>query len=520
MNADRIHNNAFNNGVQDYYKYIHTGDEALYISALNDLRKANNMAYNFSKIDEHLQNLSKKEFINLFYSSFPTKYQPDHRLVNIFYNRLKLLNKYAPQKLEDNQAIAKIGYKIGLSIQKHIENHEAGKINIKLLNDINTLKDHFGDFAKETDQLSNTINKALVYVISFFIFFIAIFISSVSYFINSSITKPIDILVKNFKLLNKGVFQEQLKFKSSSELGVLTQSFNEIQLGFSRIIHNIQKVAEGNYSVKLKPRSKVDEFTLTFNKIIDQLETAHIKNKETNWLRTGINQLHEKLRGDQETQEVSNNALQFTINFLDAELGALYIYNEVDETFNLVASHGLPDKNQFKFIKKGHGLIGSMNESREIKHIKDLPKDYFTIFSGTGEISPKEIILVPLLFNDRLWGVMELASIREFKPHQISFLDNANETITVNIASSIARARLESLLKTTQDQASELQVQQEELRVANEELEEHTKILTENEKKLQVQQEELRVANEELEERTNQFGLPSKYVTNFLRPLF
>ena len=148
-----------------------------------------------------------------------------------------------------------------------------------------------------------------------------------------------------------------------------------------------------------------------------------------------------------------------------------------------------------------------MNESREIKHIKDLPKDYFTIFSGTGEISPKEIILVPLMFNNRLWGVMELASIREFKPHKISFLNNANETITVNIASSIARARLESLLKTTQDQASELQVQQEELRVANEELEEHTKILTENEKRLQVQQEELRVANEELEERTNQLEL-------------
>jgi len=507
MNADRIHNNTFNNGIQDYYKHIHTNDEALYESALKDIREANNMAYNFSKIDESLQTLSKKEFIELFYSSFPTMHQPEEGIVNTFYNRLKLLSKYAPEKLKHNQAIAKNGYQIGLNIQKQIENHKDGEVNLELLGLINQLQSHFGEFAVETDQISNSVNKALIYVISFFILLIAIFISSVSYLINTSITKPVDALVKNFNLLNKGIPQKRLRFKSNSELGILTQSFNEIQLGFSRIIHNIQKVAEGNYSVKLKPRSKVDEFTLTFNKIIDQLESAHLKNKEANWSRTGLNELNERLRGDQETEEVSNNALQFTINFLNAELGALYIYNEANEAFNLVASHGLPDKNQFKFIKKGHGLIGSMNESREIKHIKDLPKEYFTIFSGTGEISPKEIILVPLLFNNRLWGVMELASIREFKPHKISFLSNANETITVNIASSIARARLESLLKTTQDQASELQVQQEELRVANEELEEHTKVLTENEKRLQVQQEELRVANEELEERTNQLEL-------------
>jgi len=507
MNANRIHNNTFNNGVQDYYKYIATKDSSYYISSQKDLIEANKMAYTFSSVSDHLKYLTKKEFITLFYSAFPKEHHPEEQVVNNFYERLKLLQKLSPKRLEDNQAIALNGYNIGLKIQKHIENHKDGEINYELLDLIHELQTHFGEFAQQTDQLSDTVSNVLIYVIGFVILFIAIFISSISYIINRSISKPVTTLVKNFNLLNKGIPQKRLRLKSNSELGVLTQSFNEIQLGFSRIIHNIQKVAEGNYSVKLKPRSKVDEFTLTFNKIIDQLEEAHLKNKEANWFRNGMNQLNETLRGDQETTEVSSNALEFTINFLNAELGALYLFDEIEEKFRLVASHGLPDKNQFKFIKKGHGLIGSMCQTKEIKHIKDLPKDYFTIFSGTGEISPKEIILIPLLFNNRLWGVMELASIREFKPHKISFLDNANETITVNIASSIARERLESLLKTTQDQAKELQVQQEELRVANEELEEHTKILTENEKKLQVQQEELRVANEELEERTNQLEI-------------
>jgi len=507
MNSDRIHNNLFNNGIQDYYKYLATDNEIYYVSSLKNLKDANQMAYAFSGIDEHLKNLSKKDFIALFYSSFPKTHHPDEDIVNTLYSRLKLLSKIDPDRLENNQVAAKNGYKLGLGIQKQIENHIEGEVDLELLNQIRQLQTHFGDFAKETNQIANTVNTVLVSLTSLMILLIAIFISSISYIINKSISKPVDILVQNFKLLNKGILQERLRYNSESELGILTESFNEIQFGFSRIIHNIQKVAEGNYSVKLKPRSKEDEFTNTFNKIVDQLEAAHIKNEETNWFRSGMNSLNAKLRGDQEIAEISNNALQFAINFLDAELGALYIYNEVDEIFNLVAAHGLPDKNQFKFIKKGHGLIGSMADNREIKHIKDLPKDYFSIFSGTGEISPKDLMLVPLVFNNRLWGVMELASIREFTPLQIKFIEAANETVTINIASSIARERLEDLLETTQDQANELQVQQEELRVANEELEEQTKILTENEKKLQVQQEELRVANEELEERTNQLEL-------------
>ncbi|RZT93400.1 signal transduction histidine kinase [Ancylomarina subtilis] len=507
MNADRIHNNTFNNGLQDYYKYIALNDKTYYISSLKKIKEANTMAYTFSSIDEHIQNLSRKDFIALFYSAFPSSHHPEEKIVNILYDRLKLLNKINPQRLKENQAIAKYGYNLGMHIQKHIENHKDGEINFELLNDINELKTHFGDFAKETEQISNNVNTALIYIIGFFILFIAIFISSISYIINRSISKPAAILAKSFKLLNKGIPQKKLNYKSNSELGILTQSFNEIQFGFTRIIHNIQKVSEGDYTAKLKPRSKQDEFTHTFNRIVDQLKASHIKNEETNWFRTGLNQLNKKLRGDQEISEVANNALQFTIKFLNAELGALYIYDEGDEVFNLKAAYGLPDKNQFKFIKKGHGLVGSITDSTEIKHIKDLPKDYFTIFSGTGEISPKEILLIPLVFNNHLWGVMELASIQEFTLQKIKFLETANETITVNIASSIARERLENLLRTTQDQANELQVQQEELRVANEELEEHTKILTENEKRLQVQQEELRVANEELEERSNQLEL-------------
>ncbi len=307
MNADRIHNNTFNNGIQDYYKYIHTNHEALYESALKSIEQSNFMAYNFSQVDEQIHKLSKSEFTTLFYSSFPTMHKPDEEIVNVFYDRLLLLSKYAPEKLRHNQDIAKVGYEIGSRILKHIENHKSDEINHELISDVDELKQHFGAFAKETNNLSNSVNKALILVIGFFILLIAIFISSVSYFINRSITKPVDVLVKNFNLLNKGIPQKRLRFKSNSELGILTQSFNEIQFGFSRIIHNIQKVAEGNYSVKLKPRSKVDEFTLTFNKIIDQLEKAHLKNKEANWFRTGMNLLNEKLRGDQETSEVSRN---------------------------------------------------------------------------------------------------------------------------------------------------------------------------------------------------------------------
>ncbi|PKQ65927.1 hypothetical protein BZG02_00250 [Labilibaculum filiforme] len=336
---------------------------------------------------------------------------------------------------------------------------------------------------------------------------LSVLILLLSRYISRSISIPVQQMVNNFKLIAKGNFHTPLSIHTKDEIGALANSFEIIQHDFLNVIDYTQKVAHGDLSISLSPKSKEDELSTSLNKMVKTLQDAKAINDETLWFRSGVNQLNEALQGDQNLKEVSNNSLLFISEFLNVELGAIYVYQEENETLSLTASIGLPNKNQYKNIRLGHGLVGQVAQIKKLKYIKDIPEDYFTIFSGTGEIKPSNLVIVPLIFNNTLWGVLELAAIKKISTTELDFIKAVRESITVKIASTMARVRLETLLDTTQKQANELQVQQEELRVANEELAEQTKILINNEKKLQVQQEELRVANEELEERTNQLEI-------------
>ena len=143
--------------------------------------------------------------------------------------------------------------------------------------------------------------------------------------------------------------------------------------------------------------------------------------------------------------------------------------------------------------------------------ITQAPEDYIKISSGLGESAPTSIIVLPVLFEETVMAVIELASFTPFTEIQQTFLDQLSESIGVVLNTINANTRTEELLlqsqSLTQDlqsQSEELQAQQDELRRSNAELEAQTATLRASEELLQTQQEELQQTNEELEERSQQ----------------
>src|SRR5207302_1195649 len=136
------------------------------------------------------------------------------------------------------------------------------------------------------------------------------------------------------------------------------------------------------------------------------------------------------------------------------------------------------------------------------------PEDYVRIASGLGEGLPVNVIVLPVLFEDQVMAVIELASFSHFSNVQQAFLEQLSETIGVVLNTIGANMRTEELLSQSQgltqelqSQSEELQAQQEELQQTNKELEEQAASLKASEELLQTQQEELQQTNEELEEK-------------------
>ncbi len=221
------------------------------------------------------------------------------------------------------------------------------------------------------------------------------------------------------------------------------------------------------------------------------------------WLQSGQMGLAAAMQGDQRTEELGENILQFLARYLDAHAGALFV--RAGGEYRRVASYGVPsDAPLPERFGPREGLLGqAAAEGRPIV-IRDVPEGYLTIGSALGRDRPRDLVVSTAGFEGGVNAVIELGFIHKMDNLALALLDQAAEAIGVAIRSADYRSELQDLVEETQRQSEELQVQSEELRVSNEELEEQSRALKESQVRLEQQQAELETTNAQLEEQAQQ----------------
>jgi len=263
--------------------------------------------------------------------------------------------------------------------------------------------------------------------------------------------------------------------------------------GFTRpILRSIgfaDAIAHGEYGSELtaKRRDELGDLARSLNFMAGNL-------KEVDWLKTGKEQLDDKIRGDLDPDELARRCITFFVKHFNAELGALYLNNK--GTLELRASYAFTDRNgNYNSFAFGEGMVGQAALEGESLFFTNVHDEAPQMNYGAGERPLQHYMVVPVHADGDLAGVMLIGSMQPFDELQKTFLEQNIANMAILFTASDSRGRIAELL-------SEAQTQQEELRVTNEELEEQAKALRESEAELQAQQEELRVTNEELEEQT------------------
>ncbi len=325
-------------------------------------------------------------------------------------------------------------------------------------------------------------------------------------------TNSIDTLVGISKEVSEGNVDVQLNYDSKDEIGELYGGFSTLVNNTKDLAFAAEAIGKGNYDIDLKVRSENDVLGNAIYQMKTNLATMSRETETQNWLKTGQAELNEKMRGEQDLLELSDNVLTYLANYIDAKVGALYLRDESD-TFKLTSSYAYTTrKNLSNEYKIGMGIVGQAAKEKKPILITDVPDDYVKINSGTGEAKPLNILVLPFLYEGVVKGVIELGSFHEFEDLHLQFLNLTAENIAIAIHTAESRVELQKLLEQSQVQAEELQAQQEELRVTNEELEEQTQALKESEEELKSQQEELKKANVELELRTDDLTKQKKEI--------
>jgi signal transduction histidine kinase/DNA-binding response OmpR family regulator len=171
----------------------------------------------------------------------------------------------------------------------------------------------------------------------------------------------------------------------------------------------------------------------------------------------------------------------------------------------LVSSYAYQERKKLaNRFAPGEGLVGQCALEKQRLLITEVPDDYIQVSSGLGESPPRNIVVLPVLFEKEVKAVIELASLSRFTATHLAFLDQLAEGIGIVLNTIAATTRTEELLKQSQSLTEELQVQQEELKESNQRLEQQATSLISSEELLKKQQEELKQTNEELEEKARQ----------------
>lgn len=224
--------------------------------------------------------------------------------------------------------------------------------------------------------------------------------------------------------------------------------------------------------------------------------------EEGDWLKTGVNMVADRVRGELGPEEIGHNTLEFLADYINAKAGTLYLYDEQKNVLEFSSGHAFSPGSERLTIKLGDGLIGQAAKDRKINELTHLTKEYFKISSSLGEKAPESVVVAPLLADNKLVGVIELAFDHESMPKVKELLEQISENLAIAIRSAQNRWALQVTLNQAQQLSEELQAQQEELRVSNEELEQQTKALKEGHVKMENQQAELEQTNQQLEEQT------------------
>ncbi|RKZ39306.1 MAG: hypothetical protein DRQ49_11920 [Gammaproteobacteria bacterium] len=304
----------------------------------------------------------------------------------------------------------------------------------------------------------------------------------------------------------------------------LAQSMNTMLENLSEVVSQVNKISHGDYTSNIAPKSDQDILGIALQKMNQRLREMSAENDKQNWIKTGQYELSKTMRGDLELVVLSRKTLTFLAKYLSAQVGALYLYNEKNEELKLIATYAFKKRKSLNdSFKIGEGLIGQAALEREMISITEIPEDYTRIISAVGEAVPRNVVVIPFIYEEKLEGVIELGAFQAFPDTALEFLQMTMENIAIVINSSQSRTRMKELLEETQTQAEELTAQQEELKQSNEELAEHTRTLKANEEKLQIQKENLESANlalnktrRELEKKAVDFEKSSQYKSEFL----
>ncbi|WUS99586.1 HAMP domain-containing protein [Streptomyces sp. NBC_00708] len=321
----------------------------------------------------------------------------------------------------------------------------------------------------------------------------------------------------------------------------LTESVNEMAGNLTRQVRAIAAVATAvtrgdlNLKIDVDAAGEIQALQDNINTMIANLRDTTATNKEQDWLKGNLARISGLMQGRRDLDDVASLIMSELTPVVSAQHGAFFLATPTGETdalggeaegayeLRMRGSYGYSVGSMPTSFRPGETLIGTAAEEKRTIQVDNVPPGYLKISSGLGEAPPAHVIVLPVLFEGKVLGVIELASFQPFTHIQRDFLNQLAEMIATSVNTISVNTTTEKLLEQSQelteqlrDRSQELENRQKALQASNAELEEKAELLARQNRDIEVKNTEIEEARQVLEERAEQLAVSMRYKSEFL----
>lgn len=278
---------------------------------------------------------------------------------------------------------------------------------------------------------------------------------------------PLNIIEQSLKSASTGELAGNIDIHNGDEIGRIAAAINELSESQLRLAEELERIGEGHFIEEFSAVGGNNKLGMAITAMKSKLHKLVSEDATRQWSSDGMTKYSTLLRENCDDLKIlSDKLLPDLVKYMNANQGAIYLVNEEEAQpyLELISAYAWQRKKYLtQRIEIGEGLIGQAAIEKETVFITEVPDNFIKITSGLGEANPRSIIIVPMIFSNELFGIMEFASFHIFKPYEIEFLERLAEIFASTISRSNINKKTGNLLRDSQKLTEELRLQKEEM---------------------------------------------------------
>lgn len=319
-----------------------------------------------------------------------------------------------------------------------------------------------------------------------------------------SLANPINKTKIILQQMSKGILPKEKLTEGNDEIGQMSKALNQVVQGLNDVSNFTNEIGKANFDTNFKPLSEDDTLGLSLLEMREELikakkeeEKRQEENIHRNWASQGVALFSDILRQNNDNLEkLSYEIISNMVRYTNSNQGGIFIVNDIDRDHLFLEMTACYAYDRQKFLTKkieiGEGLVGRCYQEKERIFLTEIPDNYIKITSGLGDNNPTCLLIIPLTYNNNVYGIMEISSFNVFHDYEIEFMERIGESIAATISTTKSNIQTSLLLEQSQQQAEEMASQEEEMRQNMEELRATQEQSARREEELQREVESLR----------------------------